>query len=604
MLAFCDFGVDLKEDENLYHSDSDESLHQYRLGNPQPPPRPQSTLSLNQLSSRRKSNPDIYPGARRFSTSYSNEDILSNDQLDQIHFDPRYRDYRSASSLNYESRASSYNRDRSNSLNSGSGENIYTQYQQYRRLSCQSPPLPMNLLVPQKRWDTNPAIFIEEYKDDHSKSKTESKNSKESLRSSNESLPPLSESDIKSFCDLSSIPFIDEDPNDAAPCRFPQDDFELAPCGIMTGGKTCPRKSVSFDVIAGTSSHQHLFTNNGKNSPKNPHPITYPTDKNPLFHGSHRFRTNVRPSRDGINRSSHPPVSNKLSSCDDDHCTLVDKLIRLKLEENWQMCCKIPIPIPKPKPKPKLNYKIKWDDEEESRVCEGKVKALTTYFNSLPYLSDDCNCVNVHRSTPDLSCNKLTQEEMENVQKQLTEWSEFGLKKPSHDPAPCSFLERASSSPLLCLENEKFNECKRYQDVLNKLDKVELRRRKQFAQSLSNLSNPTMPDCFYARKRHHHHCHHECNAEKKVLICPPKPRSEKHKCRSPCYNIKDPAKVKKKKEAKIAKSAADDNESFIIWHSMTPMMIIKMSFLCCFSFPFRKLSPHHVVRFSKDAPLS
>lgn len=556
-----------KDDDTLYHSDSDESLHQYRLGHQ--PIRPQSTLSLNQLCSRRQSNPDIYPGVRRFSTSYSHEDILSNDQLDQIHFDPRYRDYRSASSLN-----NSYNRSRSNSLNSaGSGGNIINHYQQLRRLSNHSPPFfagrlsshsPPLLgapLAPQKRWDTNPSIFIEEYQEEHSKPdpKPETRHSKETLCSSNESLQPLGECDIKSFGDLSEIPFIDDDCSESAPCRFANDDGWKSSSGIMTSGNprtTCPRKTVSFDVIAGgTTAHRDLFTNNGKNFPKNPNSIPNPTDKNPLFHGSHRFRANVRSSRDGIIRSSQSLSSSvpRSSSCDDDHCTLVDKLIRLRLEEEVQ-----------PMMSPRLDYKIKWDGDESSRVCGGKVKALTTYFNSLPYMTDDCHCVNIHQSTPDLSStrnpNKLTEDEMEIVRNQLKEWSEFGLCKQSTDRLPCSFLEHKSSSPVVCLENEKFNGCRQYHDVLNKLDKVELRRRKNFHRSLSNIQ----PDCFFARS---HHCHPICRnvVETATHVQPTMMRSEKHKCRSACFNIKDPVKQMKKKAMKMAKSSVDDdNESFII----------------------------------------
>lgn len=557
----------------MYHSDSDESLHQYRLSHQQPPPlRPQSTLSLNLLGSRRRSSPDIYPGARRFSTSYSHEDILSNDQLDQIHFDPRYRDYRSASSLN-----NNNYRSRSNSLNSvGSGVNMMmNQYQQFGRISSHSPPLLGAPLAPQKRWDTNPSIFIEEYnEDEHSKLKTESKsesnsvkNSKETLCSSNESLQPLSESDIKSFGDLSQIPFIDEDSNESAPCRFAEDESERKSCGIMTSGNqrnTC-RKTVSFDVIAGGKSTAHLFTNNGKNSPKNPNSIPNPTDKNHLFHGSHRCRANVRPSRDGINRSTQScsSVPRSSASCVDDHCTLVDKLIRLRLEEEGKM-------IPERDSKPALNYKIKWDGTEESRVCEGKVKALTTYFNSLPYIADDCNCINVHQSTPDLSTprnhNKLTNDEMEKVRKQLKEWSEFGLKKTSSEPA-CSFLQHASSSPKICLENERFNECKQYRNVLNKLDKAEMRRRNLFHHSLENINNPFTLNCFCHQQ--HHHCHpnrRRFEDEETVHAQPTTVRSEKHRCRSACFNIKDPAKKKKKRRETKAHNSMpeDDNESFII----------------------------------------
>lgn len=547
----------MKDDDNLYRSDSDESLRQYRLNSQHaPPPRPQSTLSLNQLCSRRRSNPDIYPGARRFSTSYSHEDILSNDQLDQIHFDPRYRDYRSASSLNN-------GRSRSNSLNSaGSGGNLIQQYQnQYRRLSNVSPPLVGAPLVPQKRWDTNPSIFIEEYNDDDhelsNKSKTESKseskserNSKETLCSSNESLQPLSECDIKSLVDLSQIPFIDDDSNEAAPCRFSDDDNERKTSGIMTSGvqrNTC-RKTVSFDVIAGPSSgHRHLFTNNGNNSPKNPTPNPYPTDKNHFFHGW-RHRANVRPSRDGINRSPHTQslssvVPKPSSASRDDHCTLVDKLIRLKLEEDCKAMTQRPAG-----PRPPL----KKDVSDESRVCEGKVKALTTYFNTLPYLTEDCRCVNVHQSTPDLSegRNRLTHEEMEIVRRQLKEWSEFGLDRPPSEKPVCSFFDH--HAPVTCCRDEKFHDCHHRNQS-----------RKKYHQSLTNLYNPTLPRC--CSQQNSRHCHVNCHkpdSDKVVLVTPM--RSEKHKCRSPCFNIKDPNKKKLKVKLSTKSSVDDDNDSFVI----------------------------------------
>lgn len=430
------------------------------------------------------------------------------------------------------------------------------QYQQFRRMSNQSPPLGVPL-VSQKRWDTNPSIFIEEYNDDEpAKSQTESKseshnsarNSKETLCSSNESLQPLSETDIKSFGDLSQIPFIDEDSNEAAPCRFDGDGTNRS--GIISGGNqrnTC-RKTVSFDVIAGRpSGHQHLFTNNGKHSPENPHSISYPTDKSQLFLGSHRLRANVRPSRDGINRTPQcfAPVPGPSSPSCDDHCPLVDKLIRMKLEDEGTLS-----------PRPKCKKDGSADD---SRVCEGKVKALTTYFNSLPYMMEDCNCVNVHQSTPDLSRsrNKLTFEEMEIVRKQLKEWSEFGLAESK----PMCF----SSPRRHCMADNTFNGCKQYREMLNKLDKAEKRRRKLHL-SMENMYNP---DCFFPPKPRL--CHFDCQ-EKEIKVPHVRPsvlRSDKHKCRSPCYNIKDPAKkIIKKKESemrKVAKSfPEEDSESFVI----------------------------------------
>lgn len=395
----------------------------------------------------------------------------------------------------------------------GSGGNLIQQYQnQYRRRSFHSPspPLVGVPLAPQKRWDTNPSIFIEEYHDDEqSKSKTESeKNSRETLCSSSESLQPLNECNIKSLGDLTQIPFIDDEA-ESAPCNF---DGGKKPVGSS-------RKTVSFDVIAGeTSGHRHLFTNNGKNFPKPPNSNPFPTDKTQLFHAP-RLRANVRSTRDGINRYHDPP-----SSCND-HCTLIDKLIRIKLEEGVspRHCTR------------------------DSKFGEGKVKALTTYFNSLPYMND-CRCSNVHQSTPDLSIshnrNKLTHEEMESVRRQLKEWSEFGLPK---NHSPCR--ERA------CLRSEKFCECKQFEDV-------ELAKRRRLHRSLNgleNLFNPPMGCCFNHKS---HHCHSECRDVGLgfIEVQSPPVTSEKHKCRSACY--RDPAK--KKKKIRSLSVPDDDNESFVI----------------------------------------
>jgi hypothetical protein len=557
----------------LYRSDSDESIRRYRLG----PllPRPQSSLSLNQLQFRRRSNPDIYPGTRRFSTSYSDEDILSNDQLDQIHFDPRYRDYRSASSLN-----NSNYRSRSNSLHSmASTGYMVPQNLHLRRISSISPPT-INPLVPQKRWDTNPSIFIEEYCDEEMKS-DEKGASKETLNTSNESLQPaLNECDIKSFGDLSQIPFIDDDSNDSAPCELP--------LNVCNNRNNACRKSVSFDVIQNSRhvgpSHKCLFASNGKNFPKNFPPNIKSTHmNNELFHASHsptrssRAMRNVRASRDGYVARSHSqqPVvpNNKKSSFSpstsssssvtrhDDHCSLVDKLIRIKKEDRQ-------LEHNNRRVKESLDYKIKWNGID-GKKSTGKVKALTTFFNTLPYMSDECNCINFHQSTPNLSMtrsnNHLSCEEMATVRKQLKEWSEYGLKKsPSKDDnLVCTFMKRATSSPILCLENEIYGDCKQYNNVLNRLDNVRLRRQ----QNMEYVRNPQLPDGFILTKPHL--CHSACkNIENTpIMIRPP---SEKHRCRSACFNIKDPAKkrLKKKKAQSVMTvkhaSEDDDDETFII----------------------------------------
>ncbi|XP_070491232.1 uncharacterized protein [Chironomus tepperi] len=141
------------------------------------------------------------------------------------------------------------------------GNIIVPQYQPFRRVSSQSPPL-IAPLIPQKRWDTNPSIFIEEYRDDEAhksesmKSENE-KTSKETLCTSNDSLQPaLSVHDIKSFGDLTEIPFIDDDSNEFVPCRVQSSD-EIVP--KKESMNTC-RKTVSFDMLKSGPSQQCLYS--------------------------------------------------------------------------------------------------------------------------------------------------------------------------------------------------------------------------------------------------------------------------------------------------------------------------------------------------------
>lgn len=555
----------------MYHSDSDESIRRYNLDQQILTQQyvPQSSLSLNQMPNygRRLSNPDAYPGARRFSTSYSDEDILSNDQLDQIHFDPRYRDYRSSSSVttcNY--------RIRSNSLHSmGSGTTggcVTPQYQPYRRVSSVSPLLnPLTIpvpLAPQRRWNTNPSIFIEEYRDDEnpkssSETKSEKVNSHESLcNTSNDSLQPaLSENDIKSFGDLDEIPFIDEDSNESAPCRMFEDNEKIEvirPC----------RKTVSFDVIqkSGNNFPPKFLKSNFFSPHKNP----------PLSHAAlpHTCRTmmrnDVRTTRDGyVARSqSQPSVTHPFStSSSSDHCSLVDKLIKFRMEEevksennencprrhqhqhhHCHQCSKVKC----------SEDKDENDNDSSKAFRSGKVKALTMYFNTLPYMSEECNCIKKHQSTPNLISsaqhNRLSCEELTEVKEQLEEWSEFGLREKNEDNnLVCSTLKHAESAPILCFDNEIYDDFKEYRETLNRLDKVRMKR----------LNETQCP----------HRCVHSCQSinHKLSMPSPPKPqtrlsplKTEKHRCRSACFNPKRKLKIASK--LKIAKE--DDNESLVI----------------------------------------
>lgn len=177
-------------------------------------------------------------GGHRYSLSLSNDDILSNDQLQQIRFDPRYRDCRSISNISLSSNSGGKSRNNSNnSLNSvhsgqmfgGSRSNVST--------------------LPPKSWDTNPSIYIEEYVDEPV---LVSSGGTSSARSSNEQIvQPLDELCMKSVSSAEDIPFIDgEGPSH----------------GIMIDQRrresNC-RKTVSFDVLNNEGSNNNNNNNEG-----------------------------------------------------------------------------------------------------------------------------------------------------------------------------------------------------------------------------------------------------------------------------------------------------------------------------------------------------
>uniref|UniRef100_A0A182JNT8 PDZ domain-containing protein n=1 Tax=Anopheles christyi TaxID=43041 RepID=A0A182JNT8_9DIPT len=203
-----------RSNESLNFYGSGGGSHQSRRGSLR---RPLSSVMMNHTYStpyltqndaayRRMSNPDI--SQRRYSLSLSHEDILSNDQLQQIHFDPRYRDCRSSNSLN----SIYYNqqRSRSNSLNS------------IGRIGTGIKPV---------RYDTPPSIYVEDYD-----SRSNSHSSREMIKIEETAEPetpvveerrpscvfeirieaPSTESNLSFVADvnLDDIPFIDEDDAD------------------------------------------------------------------------------------------------------------------------------------------------------------------------------------------------------------------------------------------------------------------------------------------------------------------------------------------------------------------------------------------------------
>nr|XP_029716424.1 afadin-like isoform X1 [Aedes albopictus]XP_029716425.1 afadin-like isoform X1 [Aedes albopictus] len=181
---------------------------------------------------RRMSNPDISQ-PRRYSLSLSNEDILSNDQLQQIHFDPRYRDCRSTVSL-----TSFNNRTRSNSLGS-----IGRMNSGGLPMMSVTPPHSTIILggsgpgVKPVRYDTPPSIYVEDYDSrgsSHNSSremiKIDEAPEPETPESTTMVVPvfelkvdaPSTESQLSFVADvnLDDIPFIDDDEDEEREIRF------------------------------------------------------------------------------------------------------------------------------------------------------------------------------------------------------------------------------------------------------------------------------------------------------------------------------------------------------------------------------------------------
>lgn len=142
------------------------------------------------------------PMRHRYSLSLSHDDILSNDQLQQIHFDPRYRDCRSISNI---SLSSSSSKNRSNS--SISSVQLHPPFG-----GSQS-----RIISHSKKWDTNPSIFIEEFVDEPAvieetdKQSASSASLANSLSSVEDIVQPLDEMGIKSVNSIDEIPFIDDE---------------------------------------------------------------------------------------------------------------------------------------------------------------------------------------------------------------------------------------------------------------------------------------------------------------------------------------------------------------------------------------------------------
>lgn len=194
------------------YSASDECILKHRNSLHEINPFFETGTSISREPFRRLSTPDMRytyqyqppppPTRHRYSLSLSQDDILSNDQLQQIRFDPRYRDCRSISNISLSSN-SSKNRS-SNSLN-----------------NIQLPPQlngNQNRTIGQsKKWETNPSIYIEEFVDEPiitdeiDKQSASSASIVNSLSSVDDIVQPLDEMCIKSVSSVDEIPFIDDD---------------------------------------------------------------------------------------------------------------------------------------------------------------------------------------------------------------------------------------------------------------------------------------------------------------------------------------------------------------------------------------------------------
>lgn len=400
------------------------------------------------------------------------------------------------------------------------------------------------------------------------------------------------------------------------------------------------RKSISFDVIASNKDSVKLskmFVSEDGNDRKSPQKMCL-TNKSSCSHcfssdaaRSRSFMRNVE--RENIANNTEPPLS-PIPTCDIyklsyrnkcrntrtetvtktdnvDHSILVDKLKKFKNfnydETNSSLNDKTSF-IQNTTNTNKNNnskqsspsHKIRWDDKilvskyrrnknkskpkrdvyasEDIYMCQGKVKALTTYFDSMRFLNEDCHCHHKahYQSAPNLS-GKLSEDEQKKVLRQLKEWSEFGLEdndktksvSKDSDTVKCTLLKRAESQPVLNLHDEDYASCKSYKKLLNRIDKIDKDRNRS---SLLNLNDfvlyedllnddlaQILPDCLILHKTLacNPHCTNienllinvknkqsinqqlqsRCNASKPTKLSSFR-EFERHRCRSPCFNTK------------------------------------------------------------------
>ncbi|KAL1398809.1 hypothetical protein pipiens_002337 [Culex pipiens pipiens] len=404
---------------------------------------------------RRMSNPDISQG-RRFSVSLSNDDILSNDQLQQIHFDPRYRDCRSTVSLN----SSFYNRTRSNSLGSIGRGLAAACSTGIPTMPCIPPPIALSKPT---RYDTPPSIYVEDYD-----SRGSSHNSSREMIKIEESVEPEPESPVVAHVpvfevriegpstesnlsfvadvNLDDIPFIDDDDDEERETRFyttRSSEEDLRP--------SAPPPPMPPPYVAAP--------------PPPPPPAPTPVSNSTTLGNIASIMINPG-SRRGSNSSCRKTVSfdiitdsgNARSGSQQD----INGGTTTYEDDNYS---KEFSHTSKPLESESYSCQVRWSVEEQPaepvRIGHGKVKALTAFYDSLKNGNNNIELgrpmsgrsKRLSSSTPNLgSCvgnergavkEKLTTVEEEEILSQLKQWSEFGSMSDELDKK-CNLHKSAS----------------------------------------------------------------------------------------------------------------------------------------------------------------
>lgn len=231
------------------------------------------------------------PMRHRFSLSLSQDDILSNDQLQQIHFDPRYRDCRSISNISLSS-SSSKNRS-NNSIHS-----VQHQFgEHHNRAIAQS-----------KKWNTNPSIYIEEFVDETPIMEEKQSAGSASILGIDEVIQPLNEMSIKSINSTNEIPFIDDDG------VFSRSEFvmqpEEQPPQNVNNENLC-RKTVNFEILQSQNETcKNILRNKEFNEEFTGTNSLYFNNNNcQNYYVSNQFDSCILDDKTVINRSENPSTN-------------------------------------------------------------------------------------------------------------------------------------------------------------------------------------------------------------------------------------------------------------------------------------------------------